>query len=374
MFFRDVTGQDRLKQQLIRTVQKGYIPHARLFCGPAGYGVFPLALAYARYLNCRDRTDTDSCGRCPSCLKYNELVHPDLIFAFPIVKPDKKTEFSCDNFLAEWRDFLKTGAYFDLTSWLNHSKTESKDARIYTNEADMIFRKISMRIFEADYRVVFIWIPERMHPDCANKLLKIIEEPPKNTLVFMVAESTEYMLGTVMSRLQRMNVPPIRTDDLACVAEQQFDVDPAQAQQIAHMAHGDYLKLKEIMQVSEENTRFLELFTAIMRYSWQKDVKAMKGLAEDMSKYSRGKQRRFLAYCQRLVRENFISRFRSDEMNYMNREESEFAVKFAPYVNERNVFGFIDELSEAERHIAQNVNSKMVFFDLALHIAVLLNK
>ncbi|MDR1407121.1 MAG: DNA polymerase III subunit delta [Tannerella sp.] len=374
MFFRDVIGQDKLKRQLIRTAQTGYIPHARLFCGQAGYGTFPLALAYARYLNCRERTDTDGCGHCPSCLKYNELVHPDLIFAFPIVKSEKKREDNCDNHLPEWREFLKASAYFDLSAWLNYSNTENKDASIYTNEANEIFHKVSLRIYEADYRVVFIWIPERMHRDGANKMLKIIEEPPTNTLIFMVSEAPDSLLGTVLSRLQRVSVPPIRTDDLACAAEREFGIDPVRSQQIAHMAHGDYLKLREGIQVSEDNALFLEQFTRIMRNSWARDVKAMKAFAEEMAKMNKDRQKRFLSYCQRLIRENFMYRFQAAEMNYMNSEENTFSTRFAEYVNERNVFEFVHELTEAERHIAQNVNSRMVFFDLALHITVLLKK
>ncbi|MDR1602507.1 MAG: DNA polymerase III subunit delta [Tannerella sp.] len=375
MFFRDVTGQDKLKRQLIRLAQEGFIPHARLFCGPAGYGAFPLALAYARYLNCRERTDTDSCGHCPSCLKYNALAHPDLHFAFPMAKTDreKDEDVCCDNRLSEWRDFLKTRTYFDFSEWQNYLNT-NKRAVIYANEGNVLFHKVSMKIYEADYRVLFIWIPERMKDECANKLLKIIEEPPKNTLIFMVSEEPDNILGTVLSRLQRTNLTPVETDALARVAEEKFGVDPSQSQQFAHIAQGDCLKLADVIQTGEENKLFLELFMNVMRNAWTRNVKDMKALTEKVDRFGRDKQIRFLRYCQRLIRENFMYRFHAEEINYMNREEAAFSANFAEYINEMNVFEFISELTEAERHIAQNVNSKMVFFDLSLHITVLIRK
>jgi len=371
MFFKDVIGQDGLKQQLIAVAQKGVVPHAQLFCGKAGYGTFPLAFAYARYLNCTERTDTDACGQCPSCLKYNSIVHPDLYFIFPMAQEGKK--LVCDDYIAEWREFLATRIYFDLNMWLNTINT-TKQAIIYAKESDEIMRKVSLKIYEADYRILFIWMPERMNAVCANKLLKVIEEPPQNTIILMVSEEPERMLGTILSRSQRINVKPIEPDDLAQFVGSQSELSAAEMQQVARMSHGDYLQMIEILQVSEENEFFLQQFKLIMRNAWSKDVKRMKLYAEEMASLGKEQQRNFLTYCQRLVRENFMCKFQSAEMNYMNRDENEFAAKFAPFINERNVFDFMEELSDAERHISQNVQAKMVFFDLALRITVLLQK
>ncbi|MDR2119407.1 MAG: DNA polymerase III subunit delta [Tannerella sp.] len=372
MFFKDVTGQDEMKRQLIRSTQKGIIPHAMLFCGQAGYGTFPLALAYARYLNCRERTESDSCGRCPSCLKYNHLVHPDLHFVFPIAQKDK--DDTCDNHLAEWRDFLKTHTYFDLNEWHNYLRVDRKQTLIYAREGNALAHKVSMKIAEADYRVLFVWIPERMVVNCANKLLKVIEEPPEHTLVFMVSEAPEEILGTILSRMQRLNLKPVDTDALAGAAEEKLNVDTSQSRQQAYMAQGDWLKLMEVVRTGEENKLFLELFIRIMRNAWTRSVKDMNESAKKIAEHNRDRQIRFLKYCQRLVRENFMYRFHAEEMNYMNPEEAAFSVKFAEYVNERNVYDFIDELTEAERHVARNGNSKMIFFDLSLRIAVLVRQ
>lgn len=372
MFFKDIIGQDPIKQQLIQSIEKGVIPHAHLFCGQAGTGAFPIAFAYARYLNCQERTATDSCGKCPSCLKFNDMVHPDLHFIFPIVK-DRKKEI-CDDYIQEWRDFLTTHIYFDLNMWLSHMDATNKQALIYAKESDDIIHKVSLRIYEAEYRILFIWMPERMHITCANKLLKVIEEPPKNTIILMVSEEPDKILGTILSRSQRINIGPIQTEALAKTIETTFERSFDEAQQLAHMSHGNYLTMIDTINVSEENAYFLEQFKLIMRNSWARNVKGMKLFAEEMAGIGRERQKNFLAYCQRLIRENFMYRFQAKDINYMNQEERMFSVKFAPFINERNVFDFIEELSHSERHISQNVNAKMVFFDLALHITVLLKK
>ncbi|HCC51899.1 MAG TPA: DNA polymerase III subunit delta, partial [Porphyromonadaceae bacterium] len=177
MFFKDVIGQDELKLQLTDSVRKGVVPHARLFCGEEGNGGFQLALAYARYLNCTDRGEQDACGTCSSCLKYNELAHPDLHFVFPMISNKSAKKEVCDDYLPEWREFLKTQmterSYFNIDTWLAWIGAESKQAIIYAAESDKIIHKMNFRIYEADYRILFVWMPDRMHIACANKLLKI---------------------------------------------------------------------------------------------------------------------------------------------------------------------------------------------------------
>lgn len=372
MFFKNIIGQDKVKQQLIVSARKEVIPHAQLFCGKAGYGTFQLAFAYARYLNCTDRSDTDACGKCSSCLKYNVLAHPDLHFIYPIASEGTKKTV-CDDFLPEWRSFLSTHDYFDLDMWVNEMDS-SKQTLIYAKESDEIMRKISLRIYEAAFRILLIWMPERMHTTCANKLLKVIEEPPQNTIILMVSEEPDRILETILSRSQRINVKPIDTITLARNARAHFEPDNPETQQVARIAHGDYLKMMDIIRQSEENKLFLEQFIRLMRASVSKNVKQMKSFAEDMFSLGRERQRNFLTYCQRLIRENFMYRFQASEMNYMNQEEAMFSLKFAPFINERNVFDFIEELTDADRHLAQNGNSKIIFFDMALRITVLLQK
>ena len=374
MYFHDVIGQDDLKARLTDTARRGIIPHARLFCGRMGCGTFPLALAYARYLNCSDRTDTDACGKCHSCRQYDALAHPDLHFVFPIVADKKRKRTVCDDYLGEWRAMLTERTYFDLDEWLDRMETAGRQAIIYAEESDQMIRATSLRIYEAQYRVLIVWMPERMHAACANKLLKLIEEPPARTVILMVSDAPDLILGTILSRTQRLDVRPIEADALARALEQRNGLPPDDARRTAHLAHGDLLAAERIMGHDERERLFLDFFIRIMRNAWKRDVRAMKQTADELAALSREQQRAFLTYCQHLVRENFVRRFQSDDLNYLRPDEAAFSARFSPYVNERNVFDFAAELADAERHITQNGNAKMIFFDLTLRITVLLKK
>ncbi|MDR1459667.1 MAG: DNA polymerase III subunit delta, partial [Bacteroidales bacterium] len=182
MFFNDIIGQEDVKQRLRQSLQEGYVPHARLICGPEGIGKLPLAIAYARYLNCSRRTGKDACGVCPSCVKFNKLTHPDLHFVFPIVKNDKKKKDICDNYLHEWRKFLSENVYFTFNDWLDYIEAENSQGTIYAKESSEIIKKLNLKTYEAEYKVMIIWLPEKMHEACSNKLLKMIEEPPAKTI------------------------------------------------------------------------------------------------------------------------------------------------------------------------------------------------
>ena len=374
MYFHDIIGQDDLKARLMETVRRGIVPHAQLFSGRNGAGTFPLALAYARYLNCTERTETDACGHCRSCLQFNELAHPDLHFVFPIVSDKKRKKTVCDDYLDEWRTLLRQRVYFDLDMWLDRMETSGKQALIYAEESDQIIRKTTLRIYEAEYRVLLVWMPERMNAACANKLLKLIEEPPARTVILMVTDTPAGILGTILSRAQRLDVRPIESEALAHALEQRHHLPADEARRIAHLSHGDLLTAERIMGSDERERLFLDFFKRIMRNAWKRDVREMKRTADELAALTREQQRAFLTYAQHMVRENFICRFRSDDLNYLRPDEAEFSIRFSRFVNERNVFDFTNELAEAERHIAQNGNSKMIFFDLSLRITVLLKK
>lgn len=373
MYFKDVVGQEAVKERLIQSARTGVIPHAQLFTENGGAGAFPLALAYARYLNCTRRTEADACGSCPSCLKFNELVHPDLHFVFPIVAKKEKKKEVCDDYLAEWRSFLKQHIYFGLDEWLDCMDAGNSQAIIYSKESDEIIRKLSLKIYEADYRILLVWMPEKLHLSCANKLLKIIEEPPKNTIILMVSETPDVILGTIQSRSQRIVVRPIAEEAIVNELKRE-GLSSGDAGYIAHLSNGSLLKARVAISLNEEKSFFLEQFKGMMRNSWARNVKGMKEMADMMAGIGRERQKNFLSYCQHLIRENFMYRFQSADLNYMNLDEAGFAVKFAPFVNERNVFDLMDELAKAEYHIGQNVNAKMVFFDLGLKITVLIKR
>lgn len=303
----------------------------------------------------------------------NWLIPTFTLYSRSLPKKEKKKEV-CDDYLGEWRAFLKTHIYFNIDHWLEEMGAGNSQAIIYSKESDEIIRKLSLRIYEASYRVLLVWLPEKLHLTCANKLLKVIEEPPTNTIILMVSEQPDLVLGTIQSRTQRVNIRPIRAEAITTALMQQYQLEGNDAKNVAHLANGSILKALEVISLGEENRFFLEQFKTMMRNSWARNVKGMKEMADTLAGIGRERQKNFLSYCQHLVRENFVYRFQAPELNYMNREEASFALKFAPYVNERNVFELIEELAKAEQHIAQNVNAKMVFFDLSLRLTVLIKR
>ena len=253
-------------------------------------------------------------------------------------------------------------------------KNADRVIRLLKKESDEIIHKLSLKIYEAEYRILMVWLPEKLHPTCANKLLKIIEEPPMKTVILMVSETPDLILGTIQSRAQRIHIRPIETDAIMNAMVSRFGLSPDDAKHVAHLSSGSFIKAMEAISLGEENKFFLEQFKAMMRNSWARNVKGMKAMADVMAGIGRERQKNFLSYCQHLIRENFMYRFQSPELNYMNLDEASFSVKFSPFVNERNVIDLMEELAKAERHITQNVNAKMVFFDLSLRITVLIKR
>ena len=205
MFFKDIIGQEEAKQRLIREAQEGKIAHARLFCGPEGIGKLPLAIAYARYLSCNNPGEKDACGVCPNCIKFNKLAHPDLHFAFPVIKKKAKDTVS-DDFIAEWRELLINTPYFNLNIWLEEMGAENQQAQIYVKESDEIIRKLSLKSSQGGYKIMIIWLPEKMNVECSNKLLKLLEEPPSQTIFLLVSEEPDMLLTTIQSRTQRFTL------------------------------------------------------------------------------------------------------------------------------------------------------------------------
>ena len=371
MFFKDIIGQEEAKQRLIKEAKEGKIAHARLFCGPEGIGKLPLAIAYARYLSCLNPNDTDACGTCPNCIKFNKLAHPDLHFVFPVIKKKAKDTTS-DDYLTEWRELLNHTPYFNLNMWLEEMGAENQQAQIFVKESDEIIRKLSLKSSQGGYKIMIIWLPEKMNVECSNKLLKLLEEPPSQTIFLLVSEEPDRLLTTIQSRTQRFNLYGIEDQDIAIKLQSLYGIQEKDAITIAHCSEGNFLKALEAIHLNEENKLFFELFVNLMRLSYQRKIREMRQWSETLAAMGRERQKHFLSYCQRMIRENFIYNFHNSTLIYLNEEERNFANRFAPFVNERNVIGIMEELSEAQRHIEQNVNARMVFFDFSLKMIVLL--
>lgn len=372
MQFKDVVGQGEVKQRLIRDIRENRIAHAQLFVGNEGVGALPLALAYARYVMCSNRQEHDSCGVCPSCVKFDKLSHPDLHFVFPVVKNAKKKKELCDDYIQEWRDFVISSPYFTTDQWNNELGAENSQPIIYAKESDEIIKKLSLKSTEGGYKCTIIWLPEKMHISCANKLLKLLEEPPKNTLFLLVSQQPEQIIQTIISRTQRINIGRIAEKGIYDVLRNKYSLGENDSQHIARVACGSFVKALEQIHINKDEELFFEMFVSLMRLSYLRKIKEMKEWSEKVAGWGREKQKSFIDYCQRMIRENFVYNFMNKDLNYMNEREKSFAVKFAPFVNENNIIGLMDELSEAQIHIEQNVNAKMVFFDFALKMIVLI--
>ncbi len=382
MLFSQIIGQEAVKQQLRQSVREGRIPHAQLFAGISGIGKLQLALAYAQYLNCPHRTDEDSCGQCPTCLQFEKLQHPDLHFVFPIVGSDE----TCDNFLEAWRDIILSKHYFDLEDWHKALGVETKQSMIYEKESGEILHKLSLKPYGDGYKVMIIWQPEKMNTTTANKLLKLLEEPPAQTVFLLVSERPEQLLTTIQSRVQTIRIPRLETETIEAALQQQ-GMEPTQAHDITRIANGSYLEALKKADQSEENQQELRDFIALFRDAYtvgvlkdpHKKYESLKKLRQwslDMadSKVGREKQKHFLQYAQRQVRENYIRNLGQPELNYQLEAERDFSVKFAPFIHSGNVEAIMNQLDLAERQIEQNGNAKMIFFDLCLQMIVLIKK
>ncbi|MDO5571492.1 MAG: DNA polymerase III subunit delta [Bacteroidales bacterium] len=370
MFFRDIIGQEDIKQRLIDSVKNHHIAHAQLFAGQEGVGKFQLAMAYSRYIHCTNRGETDACGRCPSCIKYNKASHPDLHFSFPIILKDSSS--TSDTYLREWCKFISENKYFSYRDWMNNIKAENKQGVIPTKEGQLIIEKLSKKAYESDYKIMIIWLPEKMNEYSSNKILKLIEEPYENTLFLLVSNDAENILPTILSRSQRINVRPIDNDALVEGLIDKYNIDPEMAQSVAHNSSGNILKAIENITLSEDKKYYFELFISMMRFAYARKIREMKSWSETVAKLGREKQKDFLVYAQNMIRENFIYNMHTPGINFMNPDEENFSKKFSPFVNERNVEQIMYEFGKAETDIIQNVNSKIVFFDLSLKFIMLL--
>ena len=381
MLLRDIIGQDAIKRELCRGVQQGRIAHALLLSGPPGVGKLPLALAYAQYIACKHRTDNDACGVCPTCLQYSKLQHPDLHFVFPIVKTDSADV--CDNYLGAFREMVLANPYSDADDWLQQMGGEKKQSMIYEKESGEIQRKLSLKAFGDGYKVMIVWQPEKMHIACANKLLKLLEEPPEKTVFLFVSDHPELLLPTIVSRLRPIAVPRLPDEEIEqAILSQQPTVSVQQAHDAARLAAGSYREAQRMISGSEADRKMFADFQELMRDAWlvgvKKNYEALQKLnawAQQIAKdCSRAELCAFLQFAQRQIRENYIYNYGEQALNYQTSDEQQFSVKFAPYINERNVEQLMQQFATAEAQIMQNANARIVLFDLCMQCIVLIKE
>lgn len=374
MYFSDIIGLTDIKNHLIESVQKGFVPHARMLYGAEGIGKLPLAIAYARYLNCVNPTETDSCGKCASCSKFDKLAHPDLHFAFPMVQKKAEKLIVCDNYLPQWRSFLTENTYFNLNTWLQYINAKNAQGMIYAQESEEIIRKLNLKVYEAKYKIMIVWLPEKMNIECANKLLKMIEEPPAHTVFLLISEDLDKVIPTIKSRCQPIYIKPIDHGDMIVAIQNNYNLTLSDAQSVAHIANGSYSKLIELVESGDDSKLFLNLFDKMMSASFSKKIKMIKEVADELSKTGREVQKSFLIYSLRMFREYFVNNLNVPELIYLNREEQRMGLQYSAAINETNIEVLAHEFSLAHRQIEQNGNAKIIFLDLCLKLTMLIKK
>jgi len=374
--FEQVIGQREVQERLMQMVNEGRLPHAIMLCGPQGAGKLALAVGFAKVLLAEKVSSmfTDMPEYVESPMLKN-LEHPDLHFTYPTIKlssmgSDHKP--ISDDFAREWHELIIASPYFTMNEWLEQMGGENQQAIITAGESDELVRKLSLKSSQGGYKVSLIWLPERMNIECANKILKLLEEPPSQTVFIMVCQEPDKLLETIRSRVQRIDVKKIADGDVKQALMEKRGLTEDMAQRISRMANGNWLKALEMLSADSENEFFLDMFQSLMRLAYQRKVKDLKAWSEQMATMGREKQKRFLEYFLRLIRENFIYNFQNEELCYMTQREEEFAKNFARFINEANILAISDLANIAIRDIGQNANAKIVFFDMALKMIVLL--
>ena len=376
MRFADVIGHQSLKRHLAESVDRGRVSHAQLFSGEAGAGTLPLAIAYAQYLNCENRTDGDSCGRCRSCLQIEQLAHPDLHFVFPVNKHGKKSGevvLSAD-FMPLWRDMVaSTGGYFTRQQWYDRLDLgKTLRGMINAKEADEIIRRLSFKSFESEYKIMLVWMPETMNVEAANKILKILEEPWEKTIFLLVCERKDLLLPTIISRTQEVGVQRLSVEELLPLTQG----DDEQRRNMARLSGGDVIELRRLMGGEEDGVReeSFSLFCSLMRLSYNDKHLELIDWADEVAQLTREQQRAMLIHAARLLRESYMLHAGLGSISYLWGEEAKFCRNFAPFIGNQNIEVLIAEIETAMRQITQNGNARIVFTHFALAVSKQINR
>ena len=370
MRFSEIPGNQAIKQKLIKSVKTGRVSHAQLFLGEDGSASLALAWAYAQYLSCQNKLE-DSCGNCPSCLKFEKMAHPDVYWVFPVTT-GKVTHPTSDHFISEFRELFLKNPYSTESQWYTHLGTENKQGFISVKEAKVLSKKISLKTYEGNYKLILIWHAEKMHTATANKLLKQLEEPPQKTIFILLTPHQEQLLTTITSRLQITKIGAISDAEMRdFLADKSAGVEVQN--QAVHLSEGNIsraLRLLNKDELSEENTK---RFQQWMRLSYQENILGLTDWVDEIGKIGRERQKAFLQYALHMVRESLVRNFASNDLQRLSGEEQEFTKKFSPFIHENNVLELIEVFEKAHYDIVRNASAKILFMDLSLQLVLLLH-
>ncbi len=375
MLFNQIIGQEHIKKHLQTSAENGRIPHAQLFVGKEGCGTLPMAIAYAQYLLCNFSDDTDACN-----IKCNKLQHPDLHFAFPVTTNDSvKKHAVSDLFLEDWREFISSQPFGGLFNWLQHIGVENKQGLIGVDEAEAVVRKLKLKSYEGGFKVMIIWMAEKMNIAAANKLLKLIEEPPEKTVFLLITENEEQIIGTIRSRCQALHFPKLSEEDIASALQVNHQVSENEANKIAHQSEGNYNKALQLLQNDSSDLVFEEWFVAWIRTAFKAKgnaavIQQLISWSETIAKTGRETQKQFLEYCLQFFRQALLLNYKSDQLVFMESKSGFNLSKFAPFVHSGNILDIEKEIGEAMYHIERNGNAKIILLDLSMKLTRFLHK
>ena len=372
MLFKEIPGNKIVKKELINSVTKNRIAHAQLFLGKSGNAKLALAIAFAQFLNCEERGETDSCNSCHSCLMYNSLSHPDLHLVFPVLKINKIKHPVSDNFISQWREIVSDNPYLSLTDWYKYFDAENKQGAIYKHEAQQLQKKVALKNYESAYRVILIWMPEKMNLTCANKLLKLIEEPPKGTFFLMASEDFEKLLPTITSRMQIVKTKPFSTEEIISFLETQKGIIKEKALTIAAIANGNINKAINLSQNEIKENGLLKDFQKWMQICYKVNLLELVSWTENIAKKGREHQKEFLQYALKIIRVCLILNINNQSILKLQKEEENFVSNFASFIHGKNSISIFERLEKSVYGIERNANPKILFYELSLQMMRLL--
>jgi DNA polymerase-3 subunit delta' len=380
MLFSEIFGQDYITKYLTRSVDKGIIPHAQLFVGSEGCGTLSMAIAYSQYILCNNTDGENNTGSTTCNLKFDNISHPDLHFAFPVTTNHKIKSHPISNyFMEEWRQLIKQQPYGNLFDWYKLLGVENKQGQIGVDEANSIVKSLSLKSYEGGYKVMIIWMAEKMNTACANKLLKLIEEPPNKTVFILITEDEDQIISTIKSRCQTLNFPGLSENVIKEALVNNYGLDLSVATKIAHQSDGNYNKACDLVYQDSEDNQFEDWFIFWIRSAFKaKGNKAaihdILSWSEEIAKSGRETQKQFLLFCQDFFRQALLLNYSADELVYFEPKSKGFKLEnFAPFIHDGNILNIIEELQNASYHIERNGNAKIILTDLSIKLTRLLH-
>ena len=374
MQFKDIIGHQQIKKQLIQTVKENRISHAQLFYGQEGIGKLALAIAYAQYVCCTDKQENDSCGICPSCIKYNKLIHPDLHFTFPVNtnKEIKKSPIS-RLFLEKWREILAENDYIiNLQQWFERIEIENKQGIINKDDCNDIIKSFDLKTFESEYRVVIIWMVEKLYPTAAPKILKILEEPPPKTLFLLITENPDKILKTIISRTQIIKIQRLKDNDVEKYLKSKFDYNENEIRKAVLFAEGSINKALNFLDDAESEEYNYINFRNYMLLCHSEKFQELFNLINEIASIGRERQKSFLSYGLRVIRQSILLNHQNEQIVKLDGEERIFVGKFSKMINSANYLQIIEELNKSLFHIERNGNARIIFADMGLKFSKLI--